>query len=201
MKPRDIVMEAVHHRHTPVVPYTLYFEGGVDRELDAYYGSPDWRERITPYIVTVAPVHTDIRIPIGETHERDAYGGVWRVDRIPWHLEKTPLETPSLDGYDFPTLDDFTKPEWMQEARLTIEQNPDSFIMANLGWGLFERSWNLRGFENLLTDSIVEPDFFAEVFSILSNTRSGFRWTVFYSAMIGDTSRGLSSDRSVGVSS
>jgi len=169
MKPRHVVLEAVQHRQTPKVPYTLYFEGGTDLELDAYLGTTEWRERLIPYIVNVAPVHTDIRIPMDEIHELDGYGGIWRVDRAAWHLEKPPLEKPSLDGYDFPTQDTFYKPEWKAEAQKIIEQNPDSFIMANLGWGLFERSWNLRGFENLLLDAISEPDFFEEVLDRLTS--------------------------------
>jgi uroporphyrinogen decarboxylase len=169
LKLRDIVLDTIQHRQPQPVPYTLYFEGGTDRLLDDYYGTPKWRERLIPYIVHVAPVHTDIRIPIDEAHELDGYGGIWRVDRAAWHLEKPPLLDPTLEGYDFPTPDTFHKPEWKAEAQDIIQYNPDSYIMANLGWGLFERSWNLRGFENLLLDSIREPDFFEEILDRLTN--------------------------------
>jgi len=169
MKPRDIVLEAIHHRDTPAVPYTLYFEGGVDKQLDDYYGGPEWRERITEYIVNVAAVNTDIREKIDETHERDGYGGIWRVDRLPWHLEKPPLDSPSFKGYTFPSPERFYRPDWKEQARQTSAENPDSFILANLGWGLFERSWNLRGFENLLMDTVTTPDFFEEVLDNLMN--------------------------------
>jgi uroporphyrinogen decarboxylase len=168
MKPRDVILESIHRREPPVVPYTLHFEGGTDLELDAYLGTTSWRERLVPYIVSVAPVHTDIRIPIDSAHELDGYGGIWRVDRAVWHLEKPPLAQPSLEGYAFPTVETFYKPEWKTEAQAVIAQNPDSYIMANLGWGLFERSWNLRGFENLLLDAISEPDFFEEVLDRLT---------------------------------
>jgi len=43
---RDIVLESIHHRQPATIPYTLTFEGGVDEQLDAYYGGPEWRERI-----------------------------------------------------------------------------------------------------------------------------------------------------------
>ncbi|MGE5224217.1 MAG: uroporphyrinogen decarboxylase family protein [Omnitrophica WOR_2 bacterium] len=174
MKPREIVLEAVHHRQTPVVPYTLGFEGDVDRQLDAYYGGPEWRERLKKYIVEVAAVNTDIRELVDAAHELDGYGGLWRVDRLPWHLEKPPLEKPSLDGYAFPAPERFYRPDWKEQARQTIAQNPDSFIMGNLGWGLFERSWNLRGFENLLMDAVNEPDFFEEVLDRLRDLYLAF---------------------------
>jgi len=174
MKPREIVLEAIHHRQPPATPYTLGFEGGVDRQLDAYYGSPEWRKRLTPYMVSVAAVDTDIRIPLDDAHELDGYGGIWRVDRAEWHLEKPPLAKPSFDGYDFPAPEKFFRPEWKAQAKEIIAANPDSFILGNLGWGLFERSWNLRGFENLLVDFVESPDFVAEALDRLMNLYLAF---------------------------
>jgi uroporphyrinogen decarboxylase len=162
MKPRDLVIESLHHRQPPRVPYTLSFEGGVDLKLDEYFGSPAWREQITPYIIGVGAVDTDYKESLGDGRTRDAYGGIWREDRRPWHLEKPPLDQPSFAGYTFPSPETFYRPEWKIRARQTIANNPNSFIVGNLGWGLFERSWNLRGFENILMDVITEPDFFEE---------------------------------------
>ena len=174
MTPRDIVLEALHHRQTPLVPYTLGFEGNVDKQLDAYYGGPEWRERLTKYMVGVAAVDTDIRIPIDAAHELDAYGGVWRVDRAEWHLEKFPLAKPSFEGYDFPAPERFYRPDWKENAKKVCAETPDSFIVGNLGWGLFERSWNLRGFENLLVDCVDEPDFFEEALDRLTDLYLAF---------------------------
>lgn len=54
MKLRDYVLEQIHHHETPVVPYSLGFEGDVAERVDAWYGSPDWRKQLTPYIVLSA---------------------------------------------------------------------------------------------------------------------------------------------------
>jgi uroporphyrinogen decarboxylase len=174
MKPRDIVLESLHHRQPPAIPYTLAFEGDVAERLDAHYGGPHWRERIIPYMVGVGAVDTDKKETIDETHNRDPYGGIWRTDRLPWHLEKPPLNSPSFDGYTFPKPEDFYRPDWKEQARQTIAANPDSFIVGNLGWGLFERSWNLRGFENILMDAITNPDFFEEALDKLMNLYLAF---------------------------
>ena len=91
MTPREIVLAQIQHRETEQIPYTLPFEQEVGLRLDAHYGGPAWRQRLVPYVVSVAAVETDIRIPIDEGHARDGYGGVWRVDRRPWHLEIPPL--------------------------------------------------------------------------------------------------------------
>ena len=96
MNPREMMLEAVQHHQTPRVPYTLYFEGGTDLELDAYLGTPDWRERLKPYIVTVAPVHgSRFRATLNDDErngsflvaaqlQRHAEGGRVAVRRVVW---------------------------------------------------------------------------------------------------------------------
>jgi uroporphyrinogen decarboxylase len=163
MKPRDAVLAQIHHRDSTPVPFTLGFEESVGKRLDEYYGGPHWRSRLTPYIVGVGAVDTDPKQPIDEKYVRDGYGGIWRQDVRPWHLEKPPLAEPSFDGYRFPSPESFFRPEKKEKARRTCAECADSFLIGQLGWGLFERSWNLRGFENILVDAIAEPEFFEEV--------------------------------------
>jgi uroporphyrinogen decarboxylase len=174
MTPRDILLAALQHRQPPTVPYTLSFEGDVEARLDAHYGGPGWRARLTQYMVGVSAVDTDIRSPIDEARVRDGYGGIWRVDRRPWHLEQPALEHPSFDGYAFPAPEKFYRPDWKEQARQTLAAQPEAFRLAHLGWGLFERSWNLRGFQNLLMDVLAEPDFFAEALDRLTDLYLAF---------------------------
>lgn len=74
-----------------------------------------------------------------------------------------------FEGYVFPKAESFFRPDWKEKARATCAASRDSFLIGHLGWGLFERSWNLRGFENILMDAIAEPDFFEEVLDRLMN--------------------------------
>jgi uroporphyrinogen decarboxylase len=179
MTPRDVVLEQLRHRPTRPVPFTLPFEEDVGRRLDAHYGGPRWRGRLTPYIVTVSAVDTDMRTPIDEAHVRDAYGGIWRIDRRPCHLERPPLAEPSFAGYDFPKPQVFYRPDAKAKALATCAQKRDSFLVAGLGWGLFERSWNLRGFENALMDAAAEPAFYEEMLDRLTDLYLAFvRYTV-----------------------
>jgi uroporphyrinogen decarboxylase len=177
--PREIVYDAIQHRQPVEVPYTLGFENEVDkplnadsdveRRLDEYYGGPHWQKRLKHYMTGVGAVDTDKKEALSAERWQDAYGGIWRVDRLPWHLETPPLKTPSFEGYTFPSPQIFYRPDWKANAYKTIEENKDTFIVGNLGWGLFERSWNLRGFENILMDAIEHPDFFAEALDKIMN--------------------------------
>lgn len=174
MKYRDVVLEQIHHKDTPVVPYTLPFEKAVEQRLDAHFAGTEWRKRIEPFIVGVGAVETDLKRQVDERHVRDGYGGIWRQDMKPWHLETPPLANPSFDGYAFPKPEIFFRPDWKEEARRRCAEVKDSFLIGNLGWGLFERCWTLRGFENALTDAIAEPDFFEEMLDRLTELYLAF---------------------------
>ena len=182
--PREIVFDAIQHRQPAEVPYTLGFESEVDKPLNAdsdvearlddYYGGPHWRERLKRYMTGVGAVDTDKKEAISAERWQDAYGGIWRIDRLPWHLETPPLKTPSFEGYTFPSPEVFYRPDWKANAYQTIEENQDTFIVGNLGWGLFERCWNLRGFENILMDAVENPDFFEEALDKIMNLYLNF---------------------------
>jgi uroporphyrinogen decarboxylase len=179
MSLRDDVLNAIRHREVRPVPYTLGFEDEVGQRLDAHYGGPQWRARLRPYIVSVGAVDTDFKEPLDATHTRDGYGGIWRTDQRPWHLEKPPLDRPSFEGYSFPTPERFYRPAWKEAAFRTCAEHKESFLVAGLGWGLFERSWNLRGFESILMDAIEEPAFFEEALDRLMHLYLAFvRYTV-----------------------
>ncbi len=174
MTPREIVLEQVRHGETGEVPYALPFEESVGGRLDQWFGSPDWRRRLKKYIVGVAAVDTNRQDPLDATHVRDPYGGVWRTDLRPWHLEETPLSGPTLDDYTFPDPEEFFRSDLKERAFRTCEENRDLFRIAHLGWGLFERSWNLRGFENVLMDAVLAPDFFEEMLDRLTDLYLAF---------------------------
>jgi uroporphyrinogen decarboxylase len=174
MQYRDYVLGQIHHQDTPAVPYSMGFEGDVAERVDAYYGSQEWRSRLRPYFVGVSAVDTNVHYVIDDVFSRDGYGGIWRMDRRPWHLETPPLSSPSLDGYEFPSPESFFRPDWKAAALDSCEANRASFLVGHLGWGLFERSWGLRGFENILMDMVTEPEFVEEVLDRLTELYLAF---------------------------
>jgi uroporphyrinogen decarboxylase len=171
MKPREYVLDQVDHHETHPVPYSLGFEGDVATQLDAYYGSPDWRERLTPYIATVGHIDTVGQTRVDEAHVRDAFGSLWRDDRRPWHLVNPALQVPDLEGLDFPSADHFIGDvETLKASALSARaEKADSFQIISIGWGLFEHSWRIRGFENAMLDAIAEPDFYAALLDRLTD--------------------------------
>lgn len=172
--PREIVLDQINHRETRPVPYRLGFEGDVADRLDAYYGASDWRNRLVNYIVGVPGVQILRRESIGGGMARDTFGGLWREDRRPFHLEQPPLSEPTLEGYNFPGPEQFIRSEEKEQAFRICEEHGDKLLVASMGWGLFEASWGLRGFESILIDSVASPDFYAEVLDRLTDNYLAF---------------------------
>ena len=130
LTPREAMFSILQHRTVRPVPYQLSMEDEVAQRLDAYYGDARWRERLTPYLVGVGAVDTDMKTPLDAVHTLDAYGGVWRSDKRPWHLEQVPLPEPEWGDYLFPAAEKFFRPAWKEQAYTTSPPLPMRFISA-----------------------------------------------------------------------
>jgi uroporphyrinogen decarboxylase len=172
MKPRDVILAAINHEEVRPVPYILGWEGNVGERLAEHYGDPQWNRHLQTYMMGTAVVDTRRRPPIDrEGYERDLYGTLWRVDRRPFHLEEPGLAKPTFGGYDWPAPEAFfVDDEGVADARKFCQENcGEYFVYANLGWGLFEHCWGIRGFENVMMDAAAEPDFFEDLFDRLTD--------------------------------
>ena len=165
MNPRDYILEQIHHRETSPVPYTLGFEGDVAEQLDEHYGGAAWRERLVKYMAPVGGIDLVQEQRVDDVSFRDAFASLWRDDRLPWHLVEPGLQTPTFEGFDFPTVDRFIADaeETRAAAMQACEENTGRFRLLTIGWGLFEQSWRIRGFENTMMDAAARPDFYAEL--------------------------------------
>ena len=173
MKPRDYVVAALEHEETDHLAYSFGFEQKeYEKKMDDYYGTPRWRDELTPYIVSIGGASAEKRhgAKAGraidqEKYAKDIFGSLWRLDGYVPHLEKPILEKPSFDGFRFPELKDYDY-DFAQiklDAVAVREKHPDSFSMVGCGTVLFALSWALRGFGNTLEDMLLAPDFYEEL--------------------------------------
>ena len=160
---KDRVKAQIAHTETWPLPYRLAFEGDVAERLDAYYGSTAWRDALDNAIRHV-PGLPALGWGTGSGPlVTDAHGSTWRIDRRPCHLVDPAIKRPSLDGFSFPTMDVLFDDGWDARALEAIAKLRHHFVVANLGFGLFERTWALRGFNEALLDSAAEPQFYDEL--------------------------------------
>ena len=162
MTPREIVSDQIHFRETDEVPYTLGFEPDVGTRLDEHYGDETWRSRLIPYMAQCGGVVKPPKEELDATQHRDAFGTVWRTDRLPRAVVRPGLEVPTLDGYDFPSTDAFLDSAVKAATKERVGNSPGSFTIVSTGLCLWQ-SWYVRGFENTLMDCVLEEDFYAEL--------------------------------------
>lgn len=167
MTNREIMQKVFKHQNCSIVPYKLPMEKTVIDKLNDYYGTAEWMNSIKKFFTSPINIDTLREEKINERYAKDVFGSIWRCDKLPWHLEKPILQEPTLAGYKFPVLDDFIaqldKNNAIEKAQLLIKENRDQFYIINMGWGIFEQTWRIRGFENALMDMITDPEFYAEL--------------------------------------
>ncbi len=162
--PKDRVIAALNFEETDIVPYDVAIEPEVEERLDQYYGGVHWNDLLQRHFVIVSyPVWARPE-PVEDDYIKDEYGGVWDFTAKPYHLVRSPIEEPDLSDYDFDAVTKIVLDSLdIGSAELIIRDNPDKFVLGQINFGLFERSWMLRGFENVLVDSILNPSFYEDL--------------------------------------
>lgn len=158
---RDLVLAQIAHRETEPLPYVLGIEPNVARGLDAHYGTTAWRDLVRSAIVNVGGA-ANLSVSADGTRSEcvDPYGTRWRLDRRPFHLEEPGLREARLDALRLPTVAESFPEGWRERALEAIRANAGRFTVAGFGFGLFERTWALRGFEAALMDAAADPEFY-----------------------------------------
>jgi uroporphyrinogen decarboxylase len=92
----------------------------------------------------------------------DWWGSGWSTEEEGYYLEHAPLSARcDLDALPWPNPDD---PRLLDSARAAIvADGGQHFVVPNFGFSLFERAWSLRGLENFLADTALDPLYACEL--------------------------------------
>lgn len=158
MGPREVVKAAFEHRKTEAVPYWIPMDEDVSRQVDSYYGGPEWRSKLIPYLsaghLALQPQDRGDGVAI------DVFGSLLEQGNV-LHVVRPVLTSPTLAGYRWP--DAQTMVDWDQPARYLESSASESFRIYGLAFGVFERAWLMRGFEDLMIDMVEHPVFVHEL--------------------------------------
>lgn len=165
MTPRERIIAAIEHRETDYVPYTIPIDPEVVLQLNEYYGSDEWRQRIVHFVQGGGVEWRNPRDPESRRWT-DKFGVVWEdaPGHGAWHSVEVPVKEPTLEGYEFP---DLLPDEELARLQAHYSGGQDRYRMLNLGMLFFERAWALRGMENILMDFRLHPEFAHELFERL----------------------------------
>jgi len=149
MKPRERVLRALEHKEADIVPYNVTFTKQCYEKVVEYTGDPEYESKIGNHLVIL---ETEPKMGWKEIEPdiwEDQFGVQWdrTVDKdIGVPRNRLITNRDELKNYQFPDPNDPTR---FQEYPNVISQNRDKFIVANLGFSLFERAWSLCGMQEL----------------------------------------------------
>lgn len=152
----------VAHRQPDRVPYVIGFTEPARRKLVEHWGTEDLDSRIANHVVMVEPSLPGGWRQVRPGYWQDEFGVLWNrtVDADIGNAEDFILQRMTLGDYAFP---DPADPARYETLRRTVQSRQDRYLMAALGFSLFERAWTLRGMEQLLVDMIDSPRFVDEL--------------------------------------
>ena len=166
MTPRERVYRAIAFQQTDIVPYHVTFTQGAREKAVHFYGDPNFEDAIGNHLAVLSIRRLAPWIEVSSGHLRDEWGVVWdrTIDRDIGNVENQVLPDATATNLQIPSAD---YPGIHEKYRDFVECNQDRFRVAMVGMSLFERSWMLRGMEQVLVDMVERPAFVHELLDLI----------------------------------
>lgn len=158
---KERVYQALSFQESDIIPYNISIEASVAQRLDEYYGGrgkwPKYENHFASMGWNWQSEH------ISNDMFMDHFGVLWHQGTI-FEIVEPVLKEPDLSGFQWPEL---INDDEISRIEKFCESCKDKFTMYNFGLLFFERSWALRGMENILMDFAIHQEFIEELFDNL----------------------------------
>jgi len=140
MTNRERVIASLEHRQPDKTPYCIGFTEPAFRKTAEYYGDPNFAQSLgnaMSFLSTEAP---DAWREVAPDIWEDQFGVRWNrsVDKDIGVVCNQVVTPETLGDYAFPDPEDPRR--WASYAQAAAEKG-GQFLVANLGFSLFERAW------------------------------------------------------------
>ena len=164
--PRDIIKLVFQFQEAASIPFCFGVNEARQKALTEFYGDDSWESRRPRFFGGADGVDNFLShwgmTPQPDGSQRDCLGCCWQMGST-HHLVDWPLKEPALGDFRLPDLEpyfaEYLRPKWPQQ----LDESRDLFRFVGHTYGLFERAWSLRGFENFLIDLAINESFAEEL--------------------------------------
>ena len=159
MNRRDIVINALTHKPTPIVPFHADFTAQEYERVVEYTKDADFYEKYGGYLHYFQYWGYPTELEDRKGFFRDDFGVTWNrtgADRDIGVIDEPIIGEPDISLYREPYFDEM---RIRKQCEKLIEEKQDRFCFAGIGFSLFERLWSYVGMENALIYMLTEKEF------------------------------------------
>ena len=155
---KQIVIESIKHHNIDIIPYNIEFTINAHEKMSNYYDGKYFTNNLGNFLFVLRAEPENSFIEIAPNIFRDYFGVEWNrtVDKDIGVVCNTLVNKDNVKDFTFPEPDN---PLIYKTFKEEIPKNKDKFIVASLGFSLFERAWSLAGMENVLMSMAIDKDF------------------------------------------
>lgn len=149
MTSRERVIAVLRHRQPDRVPYNIAFTIPAHEKMAQFYGNPDFHSKLGNCLTELSTEPAESWREVYPNIWEDQFGVQWdrHVDRDIGVVCNRLVTPENVTRFPLPDPDEPSRYAGYHGVR---RKNPDGFLVAALGFSLFERAWTLVGMENLL---------------------------------------------------
>ncbi len=158
MTKRECIIDTIKHKSVQPIPYHLDFTIHAAEKMTRFYNDPDFISKIGNYLLPLSAEPETAFTEVNPDIFRDSFGVDWNrtVDKDIGVVCNTLVTPENVGNFTFPDPDN---PSIYKKFHENIQSGEERFIVANLGFSLFERAWTLAGMENVLMAMATDKDF------------------------------------------
>ena len=153
---RRRVIDAITHKQTDLVPCNFEMTPGAVENVRRLTGCEDAFEYLENHMLRVKYKKNT---KLNNGNEKDLFGVSWMASKDGGDvgiISEYPLEEDEFGDYQFPRV----KKDFAAEICDQLEADEkEHFTMFSITMGYFERSWSLRGMENIMVDMCINEEF------------------------------------------
>jgi len=155
---RERVLASLQHRQPDKIPYHVGFTYHAYRKMAEYCGDSDFLSKIGNCFWVVDCHQRNAWREVSPGHMQDHFGVVWdrTVDKDIGVVANRAITPENVETYPFP--DPASRDVW-EPLEAAAAEKGDTFLIAQVGFSLFERAWTLAGMEQVLMGMAGDPDF------------------------------------------
>jgi len=158
MNNKERVLASLRHQQPDKTPYNISLTQKAHQKMAEYCGDPDFEKKLNNCFLIMGTAPRDAWRETAPDIWSDEFGVQWNrsVDKDIGVVCNCLVTPETVDDYCFPDPTDTSRYDTFPEQ---IATHKDQFVMADIGFSLFERAWTLAGMETILMGMAANPEF------------------------------------------